>query len=145
MGLRMVRGPRAPLLLHVWRPARPSRGHAPASLGQQRAVGSLGSSLLMPHRPGQYPNARVSCIADCTASPAIDEARTRYSVLQDDVLYETLTVYETLLYSGLLRLPRGMPGEEKRRRVEAVVAGLGLRRSRDTIIGGFFRRGISGA
>lgn len=64
---------------------------------------------------------------------------------QDDVLYETLTVYETLLYSGLLRLPHGMPGEEKRRRVEAVMAGLGLRRSRDTIIGGFFRRGISGA
>jgi ABC-type multidrug transport system ATPase subunit len=63
---------------------------------------------------------------------------------QDDVLYESLTVYETLLYAGLLRLPRAMPVEEKRRRVEAVISGLGLTRSRGTIIGGFFRRGISG-
>jgi hypothetical protein len=28
---------------------------------------------------------------------------------QDDVLYETLTVRETLTYAGLLRLPRSMP------------------------------------
>ncbi|KAG2437947.1 hypothetical protein HXX76_005562 [Chlamydomonas incerta] len=65
-------------------------------------------------------------------------------VLQDDVLYETLTVHETLLYAGLLRLPRRMPAAEKRQRVEGVLRGLGLGRSRDTIIGGFFRRGISG-
>ncbi|KAG2493515.1 hypothetical protein HYH03_008330 [Edaphochlamys debaryana] len=65
-------------------------------------------------------------------------------VLQDDVLYETLTVHETLLYAAQLRLPGGMSAAEKRRRVDAVLAGLGLSKSRDTIIGGFFRRGISG-
>lgn len=60
------------------------------------------------------------------------------------MLYETLTVYETLLYAGLLRLPAYMTRDEKRRRVDAVMGGLGLSLSRDTIIGGFFRRGISG-
>ncbi|KAF5828872.1 hypothetical protein DUNSADRAFT_16957 [Dunaliella salina] len=65
-------------------------------------------------------------------------------VLQDDVLYETLTVYETLMYAGMLRLPRTMTKAEKSARVEAVMSVLGIARSRDTIIGGFFRRGISG-
>lgn len=32
---------------------------------------------------------------------------------QDDVLYETLTVRETLVYAGLLRLPRSMTKAEK--------------------------------
>lgn len=32
---------------------------------------------------------------------------------QDDVLYESLTVYETLMYAGLLRLPRTMTKREK--------------------------------
>lgn len=34
-------------------------------------------------------------------------------LLQDDVLYESLTVLETLTYAGLLRLPREMPRSEK--------------------------------
>lgn len=40
---------------------------------------------------------------------------------QDDVLYETLTVHETLLYAGLLRLPRSMSTEDKRARVDGVI------------------------
>jgi ABC-type uncharacterized transport system YnjBCD ATPase subunit len=56
--------------------------------------------------------------------------------LQDDVLYESLTVWETLLYAALLRLPRTMTPEAKRERVESVVTSLGLGKSRNTIIGG---------
>lgn len=33
--------------------------------------------------------------------------------VQDDVLYESLTVHETLTFSGLLRLPRTMTRAEK--------------------------------
>ena len=76
---------------------------------------------------------------------SLTQTHTHLPAGQDDVLYESLTVHETLLYAGLLRLPRGMAAAEKRRRVEGVMRGLGLARSRDTIIGGFFRRGISGA
>jgi len=65
-------------------------------------------------------------------------------VMQDDLLYESLTVYETLYYAAMLRLPRDMSRQEKLDRVNAVISSLGLKKCKDTIIGGFFRRGISG-
>jgi ABC-type multidrug transport system ATPase subunit len=37
-----------------------------------------------------------------------------------------------------------MSAGERRERVEAVLVALGITKCRDTIIGGFFRRGISG-
>ena len=65
-------------------------------------------------------------------------------VMQDDMLFESLTVYETLYYAAMLRLPRAMSGAQKRARVEDVIRALGLDKCRGTIVGGFFRRGISG-
>ncbi|CAL5220454.1 g2473 [Coccomyxa viridis] len=65
-------------------------------------------------------------------------------VLQDDLLYETLTVYETLYYAAMLRLPSTMSAEQKVERVDHVIHTLGLNKCRDTIVGGFFQRGISG-
>ena len=63
---------------------------------------------------------------------------------QDDLLFESLTVYETLYYAAMLRLPGGMPREEKLGRVQAVVSALGLGACQGTIVGGFARRGVSG-
>lgn len=63
---------------------------------------------------------------------------------QDDLLYETLTVEETLGYAAALRLPRHMSAAERRGRVDDVIAALGLAKCRSTVIGGFFHRGISG-
>lgn len=65
-------------------------------------------------------------------------------VMQDDLLYESLTVRETLYYAAMLRLPRSMPRQEKLDRIDAVLNALGLTKCKDTIVGGFFRRGISG-
>lgn len=65
-------------------------------------------------------------------------------VMQDDLLYESLTVYETLYYAAMLRLPQHMDHEAKIDRVETVITALGLSSCKDTIIGGFFRKGISG-
>ncbi|GAB4821556.1 hypothetical protein N2152v2_008602 [Parachlorella kessleri] len=65
-------------------------------------------------------------------------------VMQDDLLYETLTVFETLYFAAMLRLPAYMTKAQKKERVEVVIKALGLMRCRDTIIGGFFRRGVSG-
>ena len=56
-------------------------------------------------------------------------------VLQDDLLYETLTVSETLNYAAALRLPRGMSAAARKARVEAVISALGLNKCKDTIIG----------
>ncbi|KAL2489819.1 ABC transporter G family member 14 [Forsythia ovata] len=65
-------------------------------------------------------------------------------VAQDDVLYPHLTVFETLLFTALLRLPKSLTREEKLQHVENVIAELGLSSCRDSMIGGPLFRGISG-
>ena len=54
---------------------------------------------------------------------------------QDDLLYETLTVYETLYYAAMLRLPSTMNVEQKLERVDHVIHTLGLDKCKDTIVG----------
>jgi len=49
-------------------------------------------------------------------------------VLQDDLLYESLTVYETLYFAAMLRLPKTMTSAQKKARVDEVIAALGLSR-----------------
>ncbi|KAL2517311.1 ABC transporter G family member 14 [Abeliophyllum distichum] len=65
-------------------------------------------------------------------------------VAQDDVLYPHLTVFETLLFTALLRLPKSLTREEKVQHVEHVIAELGLNRCKNSMIGGPLFRGISG-
>ncbi|KAL2544370.1 ABC transporter G family member 14 [Forsythia ovata] len=65
-------------------------------------------------------------------------------VAQDDVLYPHLTVFETLLFTALLRLPKSLTREEKVQHVEHVIAELGLTRCKNSMIGGPLFRGISG-
>ncbi|KAL9247020.1 hypothetical protein vseg_020492 [Gypsophila vaccaria] len=65
-------------------------------------------------------------------------------VAQDDVLYPHLTVFETLLFTALLRLPSSLAHESKVGQVERVVAELGLTRVQNSMIGGPLVRGISG-
>ncbi len=59
----------------------------------------------------------------------------RHVGMQDDLLYETLTVYETLYYAAMLRLPASMTTAQKCERVENVILSLGLDKCRDTIVG----------
>ncbi|KAJ3318238.1 hypothetical protein HDV06_000741 [Boothiomyces sp. JEL0866] len=65
-------------------------------------------------------------------------------VEQDDILFKQLTVFETLRYSALLRLPRTMSVAEKEARVNSVIAQLGLTGCKNTPIGDELVRGISG-
>ncbi|GIL50151.1 hypothetical protein Vafri_6284 [Volvox africanus] len=65
-------------------------------------------------------------------------------VMQDDLLFAELTVYETLYFAALLRLPRSWSVADKLARVDLVIEGLGLERCRDTIIGSHMMRGVSG-
>lgn len=64
--------------------------------------------------------------------------------VQDDLLYAELTVYETLYFAALLRLPQSWTRERKLQRVDIVIAALGLSKCRDTMIGGYMTRGVSG-
>ncbi|CEP61749.1 putative ATP-dependent permease ADP1 LALA0_S03e10088g [Lachancea lanzarotensis] len=63
---------------------------------------------------------------------------------QDDYLLPTLTVYETVLNSALLRLPRKMSFLTKQKRVYQVLEELRIFDIKDRIIGDDFERGISG-
>ncbi|KAF8389826.1 hypothetical protein HHK36_024345 [Tetracentron sinense] len=65
-------------------------------------------------------------------------------VTQDDVLYPHLTVFETLTYAALLRLPNKLTREEKIEQAELVIMELGLTRCRNSIVGGPLLRGVSG-
>ena len=63
---------------------------------------------------------------------------------QEDTLMSTLTVYETVLYSALLRLPREMSLEAKKFRTMETMNELGILGIKDSRIGDSGRRSISG-
>lgn len=65
---------------------------------------------------------------------------------QEDTLMPTLTVYETILNSALLRLPKDMSNQAKEKRVMEVISELGITHIKDQIIGSedSGMRGISG-
>ncbi|ODV82027.1 uncharacterized protein CANTADRAFT_87971 [Suhomyces tanzawaensis NRRL Y-17324] len=63
---------------------------------------------------------------------------------QEDHLIPTLTVYETVLNSALLRLPRTMSVRQKEARVIEVLNELRILGIKDRVIGSNFKRGISG-
>ncbi|GMM33066.1 putative ATP-dependent permease [Saccharomycopsis crataegensis] len=63
---------------------------------------------------------------------------------QEDYLIPTLTVYETVLNSALLRLPRNMPVAAKQLRVLEVLDELRILKIKDRLIGSGLERGISG-
>lgn len=63
---------------------------------------------------------------------------------QEDHLIPTLTVYETVLNSALLRLPRSMSIAQKEARVMEVLVELRIAGIKDHVVGSDFKRGISG-
>ena len=65
-------------------------------------------------------------------------------VMAVDVLNAYLTVYETLLFTAQLRLPRGTTDEEIEKRVNEVISILELTRAKNTIVGNSMLKGISG-
>ena len=65
-------------------------------------------------------------------------------VEQEDILYQNLTVHETLTYSALLRLPQSVSIAEKSKRVDEIIQQLGLNDCKDVPVGNSESKGISG-
>lgn len=65
-------------------------------------------------------------------------------VMQHDALLPFLTVQETLLYSGMLTLPRKLSNKTKFRRIMEVMNELGLSKVAHQYVGNDLVRGISG-
>ncbi|KAI0955797.1 hypothetical protein AcV7_006368 [Taiwanofungus camphoratus] len=76
--------------------------------------------------------------------PDADFKKVMGFVDQEDTLMSTLTVYETVLYSALLRLPREMSLEAKKFRTLETMHELGILGIKDSRIGDSGRRSISG-
>ncbi|KAJ7151563.1 P-loop containing nucleoside triphosphate hydrolase protein [Mycena filopes] len=65
-------------------------------------------------------------------------------VRQNDYLLPHLTVRETLTFSAALRLPKTINNSTVRQIVHQTIEELGLKECADTVVGGIFRKGISG-
>lgn len=65
-------------------------------------------------------------------------------VPQDSMLFESLTVWESVFYAARLRLPESIPLSEKRKAAADAIRSLGLERCQHVVIGGNDKNGISG-
>ena len=65
-------------------------------------------------------------------------------VFQDDIILRTMTVYEALYMSALLKLPETTSIEEKKEIVDKMISTLHLENCKDTIVGDSILKGISG-
>jgi ABC-type lipopolysaccharide export system ATPase subunit len=65
-------------------------------------------------------------------------------VTQSDDLIGTLTVNETIYYSASLRLSSKIPRAEKKAIVESTIREMGLMECRNTPVGNWHLRGLSG-
>ena len=65
-------------------------------------------------------------------------------VFQDDIILRTMTVYEALYMSALLKLPETTSIEEKKKIVDKMISTLHLEKCKDTIVGDSILKGISG-
>lgn len=65
-------------------------------------------------------------------------------VMQDDVLFPNLTVYETFEFAARMRLPKKIPNRVKKKLVDGIINELGLSKAKGTRIGNAIYRGVSG-
>lgn len=65
-------------------------------------------------------------------------------VQQEDVIMDTMTVYEAVMMAATLKLPRDLPHAEKDRRTDELLKILHLHHIRDHQIGSVTQKGISG-
>ena len=87
----------------------------------------------------------VVLLDDAPFHPQLHRDRSLVGIVpQDDLVHAELTVEESLLYSGRLRLPAGADDSEVRRQVDRVIDELELGSIRSNRIGDVLRRGISG-
>ncbi|GAA6037205.1 hypothetical protein JCM8097_008619 [Rhodosporidiobolus ruineniae] len=117
-------------------------GEIMAVLGASGAGKSTFLDLLA--RRNKRGTASGEILVNGRAVPEAEYRRVVGFVDQEDTLMGTLTVYETVLTSALLRLPKDMSFEDKRMRTLETMHELGILGIRDSRIGESGQRSISG-
>ena len=92
-----------------------------------------GKSTLLDILAGRQKRGEIS--GDVNIEPTPKSRRSIAFIDQDDNLMATLTVWEIVLASALLRLPRGMSNGQKRRKAREVLQQLDIWSVRDSLIG----------
>ncbi|CAF1254458.1 unnamed protein product [Rotaria magnacalcarata] len=115
--------------------------------GMHALMGSTGcgkSSLLdiLAHRKDRH-GLSGQIFVDGSPAPSSFKYMVGY-VVQDDIISETLTIRENLMFSANIRLPRDISHVERIERVIRVISDLGLESCADTTVGTEFIRGVSG-
>ncbi|GAA5832082.1 hypothetical protein JCM11251_002811 [Rhodosporidiobolus azoricus] len=101
------------------------------------------SSCLPSSKPSNRP--RRSTTPDSSSTLSLKQAKKRIGyVRQTDDLLPYLTVRETLTFAAALRLPRTVAAAERAEIVEQTLMELGLAEAANTVVGGTFKKGISG-
>ncbi|XP_048252427.1 ABC transporter G family member 22-like [Haliotis rufescens] len=65
-------------------------------------------------------------------------------VLQEDLFFSKLTLWETLYFAAMIHLPDKMPRSEKLSRIDQIIDALDLEDCKNTAIGDQAQRGLSG-
>lgn len=91
----------------------------------------------------QRPTSGFVTVNGRITSPGRNYNKQAY-VSQSDILIGTLSTFELLSFSAMLRLPNSISKEEKMIKVENIVQLLGLSKVRNTRIGDRSHRGLSG-
>ncbi|MEW5318453.1 MAG: hypothetical protein WDW38_009674 [Sanguina aurantia] len=65
-------------------------------------------------------------------------------VHQEDIILETMTVREALMFAAMLKLPSSMPHSEKMSRALDIADMLNIKKSLDNVVGSSLVKGISG-
>ncbi|KAJ1620836.1 hypothetical protein T492DRAFT_560883, partial [Pavlovales sp. CCMP2436] len=101
----------------------------PSGCGKTSALGVLA---------GREPaRAVVSCVFVCSMCVCV-------YVPQDDIVRESLTVFENIWFSAALRLPDGTAAARREAIVQQTIETLGLTAVAHARVGSADRRGISG-
>eukprot|EP01129_Flabellula_baltica_P011981 TRINITY_DN533_c0_g1_i1.p1 TRINITY_DN533_c0_g1~~TRINITY_DN533_c0_g1_i1.p1 ORF type:complete len:665 (+),score=115.58 TRINITY_DN533_c0_g1_i1:100-2094(+) len=77
-------------------------------------------------------------------APTVNYKRQFGYIQQDDLMFGNLTVQQTFDFTANIALPDHLSAQEKKDAVEEMFDVLGLEKARDTQIGGYGSRGISG-
>ncbi|KAL3885009.1 hypothetical protein ACJMK2_025108 [Sinanodonta woodiana] len=65
-------------------------------------------------------------------------------VLQEDTFFADLTLWETLYFTSMVRLPESMPKAEKVQHIEDLAESLSVKKCLNTRVGDMFKPGLSG-
>jgi len=135
----MVRGSRRP---NSRRRELTRREQGPSGAGKSTLLNILAGRALSDAASGKRVDGEFRINGRAT-SPKSYRSRVAY-VMQEDALFATATVRESLEFSARLRLPAHVTADERKAIVDDILESLGLTRVQHTMIGSASVRGVSG-